>query len=220
MQFCPGYEGCDGRFEVEDYLFYEGGPQKPLSRLSNSPLLVIISGLNWSVESDFATSLELFQQWIFGNLEGLEGSDDWEAASVVRVVIAGNSISSTGRDKNLLFNTTDTFDYSSTLAAAQKLDNFLSDLAKSVCVDLMPGEFDPANFMLPQQPLHPCMFPKSIRYKSFQSVPNPYAFEIDGRNVLATSGQNVHDIQRYSNIEDPVEALKSSLIWSHIYPTA
>lgn len=30
----------------------------------------------------------------------------------------------------------------------------------SIDVDIMPGEFDPTNHMMPQQPLHPCLLPK------------------------------------------------------------
>lgn len=41
-----GYEDGSGKFAVEEYLFYEGGPQKPLVELSNNPLLVLISGLD------------------------------------------------------------------------------------------------------------------------------------------------------------------------------
>lgn len=34
-------------------------------------------------------SLELLQQWIFGNLEGFGDSRDFEAASIVRIIVAG-----------------------------------------------------------------------------------------------------------------------------------
>jgi len=53
-------------------------------------------------------------------------------------------------------------------------------LQTSVDVDLMPGEFDPANHLMPQQPLHPCMFPKSSAYSTFHVVTNPYDATIDG----------------------------------------
>lgn len=47
-------------------------------------------------------------------------------------------------------------------------------------VDIMPGEFDPSNHIMPQQPLHPCMFPKGFQFSSLRSVTNPYEFSIDG----------------------------------------
>ena len=46
----------------------------------------------------------------------------------------------------------------------RELDVLLTQLAASVPVDLMPGEGDPTNQALPQQPLHPCMFPEAARY--------------------------------------------------------
>ena len=44
----------------------------------------------------------------------------------------------------------------------------------------MPGEFDPANHTMPQQPLHRCMFPEAAAYSTFQSVTNPYEAVIGG----------------------------------------
>lgn len=41
-----GYEDCDGKFTVEDFLFYESGPQRSLKSLTESPLLVLVSGLD------------------------------------------------------------------------------------------------------------------------------------------------------------------------------
>uniref|UniRef100_A0A8D8GXB3 DNA polymerase delta subunit 2 n=1 Tax=Culex pipiens TaxID=7175 RepID=A0A8D8GXB3_CULPI len=99
-----GYEDGDGRFHVEEYLFYEAGPQKPLKSLECSPLIVLISGLNQSSPNDMSLSMELLQQWLFGNLEGFGQSRDWEASSVVRVIIAGNSIKASSKPKSSLHN--------------------------------------------------------------------------------------------------------------------
>ncbi|XP_055542140.1 DNA polymerase delta subunit 2 [Wyeomyia smithii] len=214
-----GYEDCDGRFQVDDYIFYECGPQKPLKTLECSPLVVLISGLNQSSPNDHSLPLELLQQWIFGNLEGFGQTCDWEAASIVRVIIAGNSIKATVKPKNNLHNRS-TFESNDLVNAVQAVDFFMYNLSQSVNVDLMPGEFDPANHMLPQQPMHHCMFPKTAPFQTFRGVPNPYACEIANRFILGTSGQNVLDITRYSKIEDPLEALKWTLVWSHLAPTA
>ncbi|XP_058059311.1 DNA polymerase delta subunit 2 [Anopheles bellator] len=214
-----GYEESDGRFFVEDFIFYEGGPQKQLKSLESSPLLVLVSGLNQTAANDCSLSLELFQQWIFGNLEGFGQVHDWEAASVVRIVIAGNSVKANLKHKNHL-HTKATNEAAELVAAVKAVDTLVYNLAQSVPVDLMPGEFDPANHMIPQQPMHHCLFPRSVEYSSFRGVPNPYAFELADRFVVGTSGQNVQDIMRYSKIECPLEALRASLQWSHIFPTA
>jgi hypothetical protein len=46
------------------------------------------------------------------------------------------------------------------LRPIQELEHLLCQLAASINVDVMPGSGDPANFVLPQQPFNPCLFPK------------------------------------------------------------
>uniref|UniRef100_A0A182RSJ8 DNA polymerase delta subunit 2 n=1 Tax=Anopheles funestus TaxID=62324 RepID=A0A182RSJ8_ANOFN len=214
-----GYEESDGRFFVEDHIFYQGGVQRPLPPLQSSPLLVLMSGLNQTAANDFSPSLELLQQWVFGNLEGLVEGHDSEAASIVRIIIAGNSVKASVKPKNHLQSkvTTET---DALLGAIKSVDSLIHNLSQSVPVDLMPGEFDPANHMLPQQAMHHCLFPRSVEFNSFKGVPNPYAFDLANRYVIGTSGQNVLDVMRYSRIDSPLEALKATLRWSHLIPTA
>ncbi|KAL4822948.1 hypothetical protein H8958_015117 [Nasalis larvatus] len=71
------------------------------------------------------------------------------------------------------------------------LDEILLQLSASVPVDVMPGKFDPTNYTLPQQPLHPYMFPLATAYSTLQLVIKPYQATIDGVRFLGTSGQNV-----------------------------
>ena len=47
----------------------------------------------------------------------------------------------------------------------------------------MPGESDAANAALPQQPLHPCLFPAAGRAPTFMRVTNPHAFTLAGIEV-------------------------------------
>lgn len=213
-----GYENDEGKFIVEDYIFYECGPQKPLTELSSSPLVVFISGLDQSSDVDFTFSLKLFQQWLYGNLPN-DDDPDFEASNIVRIIIAGNSIrtSMEVRCKSLLVRQPESL---STLQAVKSLDGLLENWSKSAHVDLMPGEFDPSNFMLPQQPMHQCMFPKSAPNTSFKCVTNPYEFYVEDRLVLGSSGQNITNIQKFSKIEDPLTALTLVAKWSNIAPTA
>lgn len=163
-------------------------------------------------------SLELLQQWIYGNLDSFQESSDWESASIVRVIVAGNSIRSSLEVKQRS-NLTRQPESETTLKAVMAVDEILSNLMKSVNVDLMAGEFDPSNFMLPQQPMHHCMFPKCSTSKNFRGVTNPYDCTIADRQIFGTSGQNCDDIIRFSKISDPLEALRSCLLWSHTAPT-
>uniref|UniRef100_A0A182JAV0 DNA polymerase delta small subunit n=1 Tax=Anopheles atroparvus TaxID=41427 RepID=A0A182JAV0_ANOAO len=200
-------------------------PQPPRSHYTNDTDILILEDalqrIRLSAAHDFSMSLELFQQWIFGNMEGFGHGHDWEAASIVRIVIAGNSVKATLKPKNhLQSKASNELASSELLSAVKAVDTLIYNLAQSVPVDLMPGEFDPANHMLPQQPMHHCLFPRSAEFSSFRGVPNPYAFEVADRTILGTAGQNVHDVLRYSKLDGPMEALKATLRWSHIVPTA
>lgn len=178
-----------------------------------------MSGLDQSSTQDTSMSLHLFQQWLFGNLESFKHSLDFEAANVFRVVIAGNSVRTSMeiRQKTMVIREPES---ELTLRAVKSVDELMAVWSKSVHVDLMPGEFDPSNFMLPQQPLHQCMFPKSGGCGAFKSVTNPYEFTVEDRLILGTSGQNITSIQKYSNIDDPLEALKLVTKWGHLAPTS
>ncbi|KAL1129304.1 hypothetical protein AAG570_013833, partial [Ranatra chinensis] len=90
----------------------------------------------------------------------------------------------------------------------------------TIDVDLMPGEFDPTNFTLPQQPIHYCMFPKALCNATFRSVTNPHMLELFGATVVGSSGQPVSDVCAFSTAEDPLEALHNTLTWGHLAPTA
>ncbi|KAL3846196.1 hypothetical protein ACJIZ3_003599 [Penstemon smallii] len=100
--------------------------------------------------------------------------------------------------------------------------NILIDLqiAASIPLDIMPGTSDPANFALPQQPLHRCLFPGSSAYNTFRSCTNPHSFELDNVKFLGTSGQNIDDLEKYSDAKDKLEFVERTLKWRHIAPTA
>lgn len=164
-------------------------------------------------------SLELFQQWLHGNLPNADADFDFEASNVVRVIVAGNSVRTTMevRPRTILMRQPES---TVTLQAVKSVDDLLYDWSQSVNVDLMPGEFDPSNSMLPQQPMHHCMFPNCLPCGAFKCVTNPYEFYIEDRLILGASGQNVTNIQKYSHIEDPLDVLKSIANWSILAPTA
>ncbi|XP_063699789.1 DNA polymerase delta subunit 2 [Culicoides brevitarsis] len=204
-----GYVEGDGKFIVEDVIYNESGPQAPLKTLEDDLFVILISGISLSNNSTIAEHLDLLKYWLYGCFGSSEVMDP---KSIVRVIIAGNSINAIEQsDQN---------DFSDTLSSVQQLDTFISDLTLSIPVDLMPGETDPTNLMLPQQPLHACMLPKSRARDTFCSVSNPYRFKGHDRLILGTSGQNVADILRFSTISDEISALKATLEWSHIAPTA
>lgn len=132
--------------------------------------------------------MELLQQWLFGNLEGFGQAHDWEASSVVRVIFVGNSIKASSKPKSSL-HYRPANDPTKLVNIVKSVDSFVHNLAQSVNVDLMLGEFDPSHHMLPQQTMHHWMLPRAILFQSFRGVPNPYAFEMAGQTIVGTSSR-------------------------------
>lgn len=182
-------------------------------------MLVLVSGLDQSaVDNDDRLPLELLQQWMYGNLGGSADGGDPEAASIVRCIVAGNSVRSSA-EVRCRSNQLRQPESAGTLRAVCAVDDILANWVRSVPVDLMAGEFDPTNYMLPQQPMHQCLFPRCSASGHFRGVTNPYDCQVAGRRIVGTAGQNVDDVLRYSRIAEPLEALRSCLRWSHVAPT-
>ncbi|XP_065369411.1 DNA polymerase delta subunit 2 [Calliphora vicina] len=204
----------DGRFDVQELIFYESGLQKPLKKMETGDrLLILVSGLDWVNSHNYVDSLNLFQHWLRGNLQCGEKSTN------LRLIIAGNSVRSCEekRQHSLQTKCTDSKD---TIDAMKALDAWFTAWSSSLAIDVMPGPYDPANFMLPQQPFHSCMFPTASKHENFQSVSNPYACAVDEALIVGTAGQNVKDLIRCTAIEKPLNALRFTLKWGHIAPTA
>ncbi|KAK4308568.1 hypothetical protein Pmani_019744 [Petrolisthes manimaculis] len=203
-----GKQGEGGKFEVEDLCF--AGLPDPIKRevVEEDRFVVLVSGLELSICVDGLLPLDLMIDYISGQL----GHSDEQAAvaKICRVIIAGNSVSCAKGDK----------EKPDKVKLVKELDDVLSQIASTCPVDVMPGEFDPANHVMPQQPLHRCMFPKAGRYSTLRSVTNPYECVVGGRTILGTSGQNVRDLARCSILEDPLDALSSVCEWGHLAPTA
>ncbi|XP_070497233.1 DNA polymerase delta subunit 2 [Chironomus tepperi] len=216
-----GYTEGAGKFQVEELILYESGPELPLKVLDTSPLLVFISGIDLANTESPSLPLDLFQQWVYGNLEMGSSPTQYCPSNVVRIVIAGNSTRANAPKKQKNVNSTNlrAIDTKGMVESVRTFDEFLFHLSQSVSVDVMPGEFDPSNIMLPQQPFHHCLFPRSSVNRALTGVPNPYQFAVEDRIILGTSGQNIKDIMKYSTTDDPLECMKNTLKWSHLAPT-
>ena len=55
------------------------------------------------------------------------------------------------------------------------VNNYTDNLAASVPVDILPGEFDPSNYNLPRQPLNSCLFSLSSKFSTFNRVSSPHS---------------------------------------------
>ncbi|KAG7158415.1 DNA polymerase delta subunit 2-like [Homarus americanus] len=185
-----GKEGDGGKFIVEDLCFAGLPDPVPRDVVSEDRYVMMVSGLELSSSVDSLLTLELLVDYITGHLGHSE-----EQAAIAR-------------------------EKPEKVKMMKELDDILAQIASVCPVDVMPGEFDPANHIMPQQPLHCCMLPKAAMYSTMQSVTNPYECEIGGRAFIGLSGQNVKDISRCSTLEDPLKVLEKLCEWGHLAPTA
>lgn len=213
-----GRDKGDGKFEVIDYAYAGYRPQVDRPFLEKDVYLLLVSGLNLSHIEKSALSIRLLVNWISGALPIINNIDTTEIA---RVIIAGNSIRTSCEDEEVKFTMSVRNNHNDDVVdAVKRLDLFLTELVQVIDVDLMPGQNDPSNFVLPQKCFHHCMFPKSVPYKTLNRVTNPYECNIGGVRILGSSGEPILDILRYSDIVEPIEALENCLKWGHMAPTA
>ncbi|KAK4489702.1 hypothetical protein RD792_000336 [Penstemon davidsonii] len=212
-----GKETGDGDFMVENILEAGLPPQIDLPLNSGEDKYVVfVSGLSVGSSSSNPLHFQLLIDHITGHLG--DEKEQGIAAQIVQVVVVGNSI----ENPRGLFNGQNlgTKDQSKLSEPIKELDILLSQIAAGIPLDIMPGTSDPANFALPQQPLHRCLFPGSSAYNTFRSCTNPHSFELDNVKFLGTSGQNIDDLQKYSDAKDKLEFVERTLKWRHIAPTA
>ncbi|KAJ7305101.1 hypothetical protein JRQ81_010941 [Phrynocephalus forsythii] len=189
-----GSEKDDGKFLVEDHCFADMPTQLPMMGPSTDRFVLLVSGLGLGGKSgESLLGTQLLVDMVTGQL-GAEAEQSG-AALISRVILAGNLLSQNTQSRDTV----------------NKI---------SVPVDVMPGEFDPTNYILPQQPLHRCMFPLSSAYSTLQLATNPYQANIDGVRFLGSSGQNISDIFKYSSMSDHLEILEWTLQIGHLSPTA
>eukprot|EP00730_Choanoeca_flexa_P000860 TRINITY_DN10369_c0_g1_i2.p1 TRINITY_DN10369_c0_g1~~TRINITY_DN10369_c0_g1_i2.p1 ORF type:complete len:498 (+),score=85.91 TRINITY_DN10369_c0_g1_i2:29-1495(+) len=213
-----GQENDQGEFEVEDTCHMILPPNPPLPQRDDDSYVCFVSGLNLDARAKNLFALELFVDVITGQLGSRQ--QQRQMSQVVKVVMAGNLIrASTGAQDNLAQYKRRNLE-PETVEHMREVDLILSQLACNVPVDLMPGEHDPSNKIIPQQPLHPCMFPLAAKYDSLKGVTNPCDFGVDGVRFLGTSGQNVDDVYRYTTSESRISILQNILEWGHLFPTA
>uniref|UniRef100_A0A2P2JD28 DNA polymerase delta small subunit n=1 Tax=Rhizophora mucronata TaxID=61149 RepID=A0A2P2JD28_RHIMU len=212
-----GRETDVGNFLVQDVLEAGLGPQIELPLKSREDKYVVfVSGLSVGSSTSNPLQFQLLVDHITGHLG--DEKEQSIAADIVHVVIAGNSV----EIPHGLLNgqTLAPKDQTMLSEPIKELDILLTQVAAGVPVDIMPGPNDPANVSLPQQPLNRCLFPESATYHTFRSCTNPHCFELDDIRFLGTSGQNIDDLEKYSDANNKLEFMERTLKWRHLAPTA
>ncbi|KAJ3173883.1 hypothetical protein HDU87_007293 [Geranomyces variabilis] len=215
-----GCENAEGKFEVIDICYSAAKPQPPLPSLSEDKYVAFVSGLNIGGGND-GLHHEILVDFLTGELG--TPKDQERSASIVRLVVAGNSVEKLKQSddekkmhRNRYGAETATFN----AEPLRMLDTLLASLCHSLSIDILPGDADPANCSLPQQPLHPALFPTASKYNTLNCVTNPSALDVDGLMVLVTSGQTLDDVFRFVETEDRLEMACCTMTWAHLAPTA
>ncbi|CAH8436676.1 unnamed protein product [Heterobilharzia americana] len=260
-------ESQPGTFYVEDIMFLEPQPEKPIQThgvlhadvnstiLHNSgPWLGVVCGLGFTgsgqVKPGHAMALQLLADWIrcMGDFDG--SVESHTNSGLVRLLILGDSIRSTGSTTNEdsdkctpAMRLTQRARYltrnadAETVTAMARLDQWLASLpigpgcstdgtaVNGVAIDLLPGPSDPTSVLMPQQPIHsaalPCAVSRSggIGSRNLCGRTNPYSCMLGSRHILATSGQGVNELYRYTKLENGCDRMEATLLWGHLAPT-
>ncbi|KAL5983236.1 DNA polymerase delta subunit 2 [Asimina triloba] len=212
-----GKETGDGDFWVKDVLEAGLPPQTPLSHESREDKYVVfVSGLSVGSSESNPLQFQLLVDHITGHLG--DEKEQVLASLIVHAVIAGNSVEIPAG--LLTGQYLASKEQSKLYEPIKELDISLMQLATAMPVDIMPGPCDPANFSLPQQPLHRCLFPGASVYNTFISSTNPHLFDLDDVRFLGTSGQNIDDLEKYSDAKEKLDFVERTLRWRHMAPTA
>ena len=196
--------------------------------------VAIVSGLGISGDDGDTLTLELLVEYLLGEACGL--STQQQVRKISRLIIAGNSISEAtplhSRDELLDKKASKKYGYDSAAynpAPTHRLDDLLATLLPSMPITLLPGEGDPANVSLPQQPIHSAMFPRSRNYSPmpgvtepgwFDSVTNPWEGDMDGWRMMGNGGQPIDDVFKYVEGDERLEMMENLLRWRCGAPTA
>lgn len=244
-----GTENAAGEFEVIDVKFADLPRQPERWERDESALalkgqkvkqkrpkcgkIAIVSGLEIQGDGSDTILLDMLQEFLLG-----ESATSEDNAGISRLIIAGNSLSQSSpipsreqlaaRPGAKRFGQ-ETIPYDP--VPSEALDIFLAQLLPSIPITMLPGATDPSSVAIPQQPLHPALFPHSRSYANapnqpndspswFDSVTNPWEGDIDGLRVLGNAGQPIDDMYKYIKGTNRLRMMEHLLRWRNNAPTA
>ncbi|CAG8455027.1 14690_t:CDS:10 [Funneliformis caledonium] len=219
-----GKENSQGDFEILDICF-AGLPEQINTTVrmdadDDDKYVALISGMNLDTDGALETRLQLMLEYLTGGLGSFPEQQNF-SSKISRIIIAGNSLAEVKVVPDDKKQKKYGYDNSSYDAEPRiQLDNFLEKLCSLLPTHMMPGNHDPADFTLPQQPIHPNLLPKVGRNPNFHGVTNPYWCELDDVVFLGTSGQTIDDMYKYIESEDRIAIAERTLYWRHIAPSA
>lgn len=220
---------CYAGLELSVFKMQAGSQDKVKSR----DRLLIISGLEFGFDLHLSkddtnkviSALKKLQRFICGESSGDE-MNGYAKNRVTKIIIAGNSIAPgyTKAKMELSGSKQSQMDSHRSLNDVLKMfDQYLFNLAQSGAeIYLMPGRNDPTTYLLPQQPFHPKILPKSGVLSNLRPVTNPKVLEFGNVNLLGTSGENIDVIRQCTRSENnhATKILVNTIEWGHIAPCA
>eukprot|EP00752_Nemacystus_decipiens_P013042 g11537.t2 len=221
---------ASGEMVVDDWCPAGLPPPVPAPSKNPAGFVLLVSGLQVGGKHD-PLLVSLLVDFVAGYLGGAEDQES-TSARIGRVIVCGDSVAApsaellngTGPSKRL-----NAEQQRLVASPMNELDVILALLAAAGPVDVMPGESDPANYTLPQQPLHQCLLRNASRFGSLKRVTNPHEAKIGERVFLGSSGQPLKDMDRYTTVDAGAEdaqrpaclrRLEETLRWRHMAPTA
>lgn len=205
------------------------------SEFAKEPIyLMVVSGLGFrhdmKKDSHQTRALQSMINFVWG---AGDHAEDERSSRVARILIVGDSLledrlysqdpidPSDGNIMTKMKKSRQVKQYDKSINAVNHMDDFFAQLSKTINVDVMPGPSDPSSHLMPQQPFHPCMFPKSCMFPTFNCVTNPHrAIYNHNVEILATSGQNVDIVSKFSGLTEPIGIMKCHLMWGNSAPSA
>lgn len=219
---CLGQEDHNGNFNVKQYFTHGFCPQTRYPHFADDMYVALVSGILVGGPRFNIMAVQTMVDYLCG-ATGSSEEHFHIVSKILRMVIAGNSVAAPDRLEGELFGVRGSLrprEMTSLVQPMRSVDNLVRQLASTMEVDVMPGEQDPTNPALPQQPLHPSMLPECANLTTTRLVTNPYAFTVQGVEFLGTSGQNIDDLRKYSANDSTLDMMEKLLNWAHIAPTA
>ncbi|KAF7458294.1 putative DNA polymerase delta small subunit [Cryptosporidium felis] len=220
-----GIQNSGGNFQVTDFTF--AYPPEEILKTDNFPdtssgpkYIGFVSGLNIGADVENSISLQLFRDFILG-VSTFGEEQRFLSSRISHLIIAGNSINlfDTAKETNTGTGTKLVVNNDLLASRLTTIDSFISQLASSISVVIIPGEEDPVPISLPQPPLQTYIFKRSQKYQSLSSFSNPCLFSIDDIRFIGVSGECISKIPLYSEYNKSIEALKFCVESRVIAPT-
>ena len=209
---------ASGDFEVSDTCFFHDSVTSiacsSTASSPKAPRLCCVSGLNIS------DTIPLQCHLLFEFLSAQTGfvEDAKLTAHIARVVLLGNSVAMPRLPFQRIRQ--DSKEITRTLQCVENFDLLLTQVLPTTPLTVVPGASDPTPILVPQQPLHPSLLQRSLKFSSLERAPNPYAATVGEKRVLMTAGQNIQDmVRQIAPAVSIIDAMALTLQWGILFPT-